>query len=311
MAPKGGAYITSVSQLGSIIRNGIGWRVQTTAAMEDGFMRTVYGPTRQHKTDACADRERARAARTRKEYGDILSRMKISRIIGSIGSHGKGWRVNVTVKTRSTHGPYRVNKCDAVADLKQIRAGKTGEECRSILLQLKKATSSETEEEAKSRRRRVTVSRLGIVSQHSNGWRVTAAPIDGTIVGPCRAHRSEVDADLKHCRTAETREEYRNIIMSLKLTAGKRAAQEYRDNPRRSQKTTQTSIDGENKDDARPRMYESIKEQEIVNHDCTAIYSDLSASVLIQSSSETEEIGGTYSQTEKMRELQPQSQKMR
>ena len=302
MAPKGGAYITSVSQLGSIIRNGIGWRVQTTAAMEDGSMRTVYGPTRQHKADARADRERARAAQTRKEYGDILSRMKIYRSIGTISTHGKGWRVNVNVKNQTTHGPYRVNISDAVADLKQMRTGKTGEECQSILLQLKKARSNETEEETRSRRRRVTASRLDIVSQHGNARPITDAPVADTIGGPCRTHESENDANLKHCRFAKTWEEHRNIINQLKLTDGKPAVQEHSGTSRRFQKTIQTSSGDENKDDARPRKYGRSKEQGIVNHGDTATYTDLKTSASIRLSSETKEIGGTYSQTERTRE---------
>ena len=279
MALKGNDRRKSISHLGSIVPNGNGWRAQSRVAIQDdkyGPTRRedVYGPTRQHKRDARADLERARAVQTRKEYCEVLSQLTIAvrqERVGSIAAHGKGWRVNVTVKNQVVHGPYRVNKSDAVTDLQQIRTGETREECRSILLNLKKGnqsiTRNATEEEAKSRKRRVRVSRLGIISPHGNGWRVAASPVDGRIVGPCRMHESEADADLKHCRAAKTREEYRSNLIQLKLAAAKQAVQEYRDTIRRLRKIIQTLASGENNEVVQTLKYARTTEHDLVSED--------------------------------------------
>ena len=274
MAPKGNGTRKLISQLGSIVPNRNGWRVKAPAVMQDGkYKIQVYGPTRQHKRDAHADLERARAVQTRKEYCDVLSQLTIAARqgrVGNISAHGKGWRVIVNGGSRQVYGPCRVNKCDADADLQQIRTGKSWEECRSILLKLNKGTrsitSNGTEEESTSRKRTVSVSRLGIVTPHGNGWRVTAAPVHGTIVGPYRANESAADADLKYCRAAKTREEYRSNLLQLKLAAAQQALREYQDIIRRLRKTIQTSAGGDN-NDTQARKYVRNKEHASVSDD--------------------------------------------
>ena len=217
--------------------------------MQDGeYKIATVGPRRQHRRDAHADLERARAGETWEEFCDIFSRLKaIARQnrVGALAPHGRGWRVSVNFKTGVVYGPCRVDKSDADADLKQIRTGKTREECRSILLQLKKPkqsiTSNGTEEETTSRKRKVIVSRRGSISPHdndgrvtaahplavhppmaqldtsrsdSNGWRVTTEQPGNMMSfshGPYRACKSIAYADLKQIRRDRTREEYCDI----------------------------------------------------------------------------------------------------
>ena len=129
-----------------------------------------------------ADLKEARSAQTQVEYCRILAQLKqtarcplepysvarnspsdrdadgpygtckpVSQL-GSVRSHGNGWRVVATIEDRTICGPYRVNKSDADIDLNQVRTAKTRREYAGILWQLKETiratASSETEEDA-------------------------------------------------------------------------------------------------------------------------------------------------------------------
>ena len=57
--------------------------------------------------------------------------------LGAVHLHHNGWRVNTIINSRTVHGPWRLQKRDADADLAYARSTQTQEEYCSILEQLK------------------------------------------------------------------------------------------------------------------------------------------------------------------------------
>ena len=185
---------------------------------------------------------KVRGVRTPKILTEAQSQRKTISRLGTVSPLGNGWRVAAAPTRRLIYGPYRVHKRRAYADLKQARAANSREEYRSILVHLKQTAPlmlapyckvypdlaqaqllakrlRNLQEATHISKPQRCIARSGIVSHHSNGWRVAAAPTGHLIYGPYRTHRREADADLKEVRTAKTRQEYRNILLRLKKEA--------------------------------------------------------------------------------------------
>ena len=62
--------------------------------------------------------------------------------LGAVHLHDNGWRVIATVGGRTVHGPLRLQKRDADADLAQARSAQTQEEYSSILTQMRESGQS-------------------------------------------------------------------------------------------------------------------------------------------------------------------------
>ena len=121
--------------------------------------------------------------------------------LGSISTHGNGWRVAAAPMGQTIYGPYRCDKREAESDLKRAREAQTREQFCSILCKLKRRPQSETQEEE--------VSDDATVS----GARVDDGRVLGTYDG---IHRTgNVDADIKQSHRAETLEEHLNIPVQI------------------------------------------------------------------------------------------------
>ena len=191
----------SLSLVGRCQRHSKGWRA---SAKVGG--RTINGPTRLNERDADADLKEARTAQTREEYRRILGQLQARAAQMREESYGGPTR-SLTARSENTE----CNMVASHANPEAIRVSTRRKGGKAMQL----ANSTKRSEAARVNQYGLMPCNMGTCRPHGNGWRAVATLRRRTVVGPYRASKRKADMDLKQARTAQTREEYCNILLHV------------------------------------------------------------------------------------------------
>ena len=201
----------SLSIVGRCQRHSKGWRA---SAKLGG--RTINGPTRLNERDADADLKEARTAQTREEYCHILRQLQARAAQMREESYGGPTRLR-TARSENTDCGMIVSHLDP--DVIRGSTRRKGGKAMQLVTSMKRSEAARCNQHSMSIRRshgnRFMLCNMGTCRPHGNGWRAVAKLRRRTVVGPYRVSKRKAYMDLKQARTAQTREEYCNILSRL------------------------------------------------------------------------------------------------
>ena len=216
---------TSLETVGRTTQHGPGWRA--TAKLG----RQIKGPTRALRSEAEDDLTRARAARTREEFGKILERLreaaqklddreaKRKRVLLDACQRRRR-SIQQEGETRSKPKQItKIPKHDEPTRTKR-RSGTEkpitrGEAMMGASKGTRRTQNEKQDQSIKQSRRQMSIT--GGCSQHSNGWRARVVFDGRTICGPYRSFKMWALADLESARKASTNAEFVRILEGLHI----------------------------------------------------------------------------------------------